>query len=104
MLVGHFAVGLVAKNVEPKISLGTLVLAAMIADFLWCIFIIAGIERVQFKPGMGAANYLDASNIAMSHSLLMDANPHTAPIISLGFFSLVVGWAYWVNRLRPTQA
>lgn len=52
MLVGHFAVGFLAKRVEPKLSLGTLVLAAMLADFLWVIFLIAGIENVQFKPGM----------------------------------------------------
>jgi hypothetical protein len=217
MLVGHFAIGFVAKRVEPKISLGTLALAAMIADFLWCIFMMAGIEHVRFKPGMGAANYFDASNIAMSHSLLMNTiwaalfaatyflrrhyqqgawvlfvvvlshwlldfvahrpdmplapgvhryfglglwtsisatliveggfwllaiilyarathpknragvyafwsvivlltlvwynniagspppNPNTAPIFSLIFFSLVVAWAYWMNRLRPTQ-
>jgi hypothetical protein len=47
MLVGHFAVGLSAKRIEPTISLGTLVLASMIADFLGCIFTIAGIEHVQ---------------------------------------------------------
>jgi hypothetical protein len=217
MLVGHVAVGFAAKRVEPKISLGTLVLAAMFIDFLWCIFMIAGIERVQFKGGMGAANYLDASNIAISHSLLMDTiwaalfaaayflrrhyargawvvfvavlshwvldfvshrpdmplapavsryfglglwnsipatlvveggfwllaiilyvhatrpkrragvyalwsvialltlawynniagppppNPHTAPIVSLVFFSLIVAWAYWMNQLRPVR-
>ena len=53
MLVGHFAIGLTAKRVEPKISIGTLVLAAMLADFLWCVFMLAGIEHVQFKPGRG---------------------------------------------------
>ncbi len=42
MLVGHFAVGLVAKRVEPKTSLGTLVLTALLADFLWVIFLITG--------------------------------------------------------------
>jgi hypothetical protein len=31
-------------------------------------------------------------------------NPHTAPIVSLIFFSLVVAWAYWMNRLRPAKA
>ena len=31
-------------------------------------------------------------------------DPHTAPIVSLIFFSLVVAWAYWMNRLRPAQA
>ncbi len=215
MFVGHLAVGLVAKRIEPKLSLGTGVLAAMLVDLLWAIFLIAGIEHVHFKPGMGAGNYFDAYDIAMSHSLLMGAvwaalfaaayflrrhyprgawilfaavlshwfldfvshrpdmplapgvhryfglglwnsipatliveggfwlvaivlyiratrpknragvyafwsvvalltlawynniagppprNPHTAPIVSLIFFSLVVAWAYWMNRLRP---
>ncbi len=73
MLVGHFAVGFVAKRIAPEVSLGTLVLASMLPDLLWAIFQIAGIEHVQFKPGMGAANYFAASDVAMSHSLLMDA-------------------------------
>lgn len=72
VLVGHFAVGLATKRIDPKISLGTAILAATLADLLWCIFLIAGIERVEIKPGLGAANYLAASNIAISHSLLMD--------------------------------
>jgi membrane-bound metal-dependent hydrolase YbcI (DUF457 family) len=84
MLVGHFAAGLVAKRAEPALSLGALVLAAMLADLLWCIFMIAGIEQVQFRPGMGAANYLDASNIAMSHSLLMDVL--WAGLLAAGYF------------------
>jgi membrane-bound metal-dependent hydrolase YbcI (DUF457 family) len=84
MLVGHFAVGLAAKRVEPTISLGALVLAAMLADLLWCIFMIAGIEQVQFRPGTGAANYYAASNIAMSHSLLMDAL--WAGLLAAGYF------------------
>lgn len=73
MLVGHFAVGLTTKRLEPAISLGTLVLAAMLADLLSCVFMIAGIEHVQFTPGMGAASYFHATDISMSHSLLMDA-------------------------------
>jgi hypothetical protein len=218
MFVGHFAVGLAAKRVAPAVSLGTLVLAAMLADLLWCLFLIAGIEHVQFRPAMGAANYFHATDIVMSHSLLMDGvwaallaaayflrrrhprgawvlfgavlshwlldwiahppdmplapgthtyfglglwtsipatilieggfwllavvlyargtrshgrtgvyaywivvalftlawynniagppprDPHTAPIVSLVFFSLAVAWAYWMNRLRPKKA
>ena len=49
-------------------------LAAMLADFLWTIFMIAGVEQVRFVPHtLGAANYLVAVNIAFSHSLLTDA-------------------------------
>ena len=73
MLVGHFAVGFVAKRLEPTVSLGTLVLAAMLADLLWPIFTLAGIEQVNFGPGMGAGAYFEPVNIAMSHSLVMDA-------------------------------
>jgi hypothetical protein len=70
VLVGHLAVGLAAKRIAPRLSLGTLVLAPLAADFLWTLFMLAGIEHVQFIPGrMGAANYLVASDIAYSHSL-----------------------------------
>jgi len=217
MLVGHVAVGLTAKRMEPTVSLGILVLAGMLADLLWCVFMILGLEHVQFKPGNGAANYFVATNIALSHSLLMDGlwaallaviyfgvrrhargawivflavlshwvldfishrpdmplapgahisfglglwnsipaavllegsfwflavilyaratnarkragvycywiavailtllwynnlagppppDPYAAPIISLGLFSLIVAWAYWMNLLRPTR-
>lgn len=72
MHVGHIAAGLIAKRIDTTPSLGTLVLAAMLPDFLWSIFIIAGIEHVRFHEGKGAANYFDAYDIALSHSLLMD--------------------------------
>jgi len=52
MFVGHFAVGLIGKRIEPKVSLGTLVLAAMLPDFVAFVLMIAGIEGVRFKPGV----------------------------------------------------
>ena len=93
MLVGHFAAGFAAKRLEPKISLGTLVLAAMLADLLWCLFMAAGIERVEFKPGMGAANYFAASDIVMSHSLLMD-----------GVWASLLAAGYFLRRRYPRGA
>src|SRR5579862_870922 len=93
MLAGHFAVGLTAKRIEPTISLGTLVLASMLADLLWCLFMIAGIEHVQFRPGMGAANYFAASDIVMSHSLLMD-----------GLWGGLLGAGYLLIRRHPRGA
>ena len=73
MHVGHFAVGLLAKRVEPQVSLGTFMLAALLVDLLWCVFMIAGLEHVRFGTGLGAANYADAYDIALSHSLIMNA-------------------------------
>src|SRR5262245_61969405 len=93
MLVGHFAVGLTAKRFEPAISAGTLVLASMLADFLWCIFWFAGMEHVQFRPGIGAANYFNASDIAISHSLLMD-----------GLWAALLATAYFLKRRSPRGA
>jgi hypothetical protein len=73
MLVGHIAVGLAAKRITPRVSLGTTVLAAVLPDLLWCVFLLAGIEHVELRPGRGAAHYFGASDMAFSHSLLMDA-------------------------------
>lgn len=73
MLAGHVAVGLAAKRVTPRVSVGTLVLAAVLPDLLWAIFLLAGIEHVEIGAGRGAVNYLRAGDIALSHSLLADA-------------------------------
>jgi hypothetical protein len=82
--VGHFAVGFLAKRVEARLSLGTLVLAALLADFLWCGLMLAGVEHVRFKAGTGAANYAEAYDIALSHSLLTDAV--WAALFAAGYF------------------
>lgn len=79
MFVGHFAIGLIGKRFEPKISLGTLVLASMLPDFVAFILMIAGIEGVRFKPGvvitpgLRAIDALEVSQFTYSHSLLMGA-------------------------------
>ena len=73
MHVGHVAAGLIAKRAAPEISLGTTVLAALLPDLLWCVFLLAGLEHVQLVPGSGAANYLRTMDVSYSHSILMDA-------------------------------
>ena len=86
MLVGHFAVGFAAKRIEPQLSLGTTVLASMLPDLVWSICMVAGIEHVEFKKAIGAGNYFVASDIALSHSLLMDAI--WAALLALAYFRL----------------
>jgi hypothetical protein len=70
MCVGHFAVALLAKRADPKISLGTATLAAMLADLICFVFLIAGIESFAAVPGV-KSNRVIGENIAWSHSLLM---------------------------------
>jgi hypothetical protein len=71
MLVGHFAVGFAAKRIEPALSLGTLVLAAMLADVLAFTLVAAGIEHFRVATDV-QRNRLIGDNIVYSHSLLMD--------------------------------
>ena len=70
MFIGHFAVALGAKRVAPAVSLGTLFLAAQLADLLWPNFVLLGIERVEVAPGITAVTPLDFVSYPYSHSLL----------------------------------
>lgn len=73
MFVGHYAVGLAAKRIAPRTSLGTIVLAAVFADVLVWALVVAGVEHIAIKPGITATNALDLYDYPISHSLLMDA-------------------------------
>jgi hypothetical protein len=70
MLVGHFAVALAAKKAEPRLSLGTYVLAAMLADLVLVVLWMGSIEQVEITSGVGAAEYYHAIDIGWSHSLV----------------------------------
>jgi hypothetical protein len=93
MFTGHYAAALLARRATPEISLGTATIAAMFADLTWCAFMLAGREHVIFKPGRGAANYLDMPDVALSHSLLTN-------IVWAG---LVAG-TWWLFRRSPKGA
>ncbi|HEY6190565.1 MAG TPA: hypothetical protein VIW80_23135 [Pyrinomonadaceae bacterium] len=66
------AVGLIAKRVEPKVSLGTWMLAVMLADLLVFPLLILGIEHFDVVPGVNS-NRVVGRDIVYSHSLLMGA-------------------------------
>jgi membrane-bound metal-dependent hydrolase YbcI (DUF457 family) len=73
MFIGHFAVGLAAKRIAPKASLGLLVAAPILLDLLWPVFLLLGWERVRIEPGITAFNDLNLEHYPWSHSLLMSA-------------------------------
>jgi hypothetical protein len=83
MLVGHLGVGLIGKRVEPKISLGTWMLAVLLPDLVCFPLLIAGVERFHGSVG----------DIPYSHSLLMDA-------LWAGLFAA----AYFARRRYPRGA
>lgn len=70
MFIGHIAVALGAKKAAPKISLGTLIMAAQFVDLLWPVFLLLGIEHVRITPGDTAFTPLDFYDYPVSHSLL----------------------------------
>ncbi len=71
MFIGHFAVGLAAKRLAPRTSIGTLTLAAVFLDALWPVFLLLGLERAELAPGPNSFLFLNFSYYPISHSLLM---------------------------------
>lgn len=70
MFLGHFGVGFGAKAAAPKISLGSLFLAAQFVDLLWPTLLLLGIERVNIRTDGKQYPPLDFVYYPYSHSLL----------------------------------
>ncbi len=87
MFIGHLGTAFAAKKVAPKVSLGTLFLAAMWLDVAWTILILLGIETVDVKPGITRVIPFDFVFYSYSHSLLFAT-----------LWSAAFGAAYWLFR------
>jgi hypothetical protein len=85
------AIGLTGKRIEPRISLGTWIVAALLADLIVFPLLIGGIERFHAVPGV-TVNRI-AGDIPYSHSLLMDT-------VWAGLFA----GAYFLLRRYPRGA
>ena len=70
MFLGHFGIGFSAKAAAPKVSLGTLFLAAQFIDLLWPTLLLLGIERVNIRTNGKQYPPLDFVYYPYSHSLL----------------------------------
>lgn len=92
MFIGHFGVGFGAKPVAPKVSLGTLFIAAQFLDLLWPAFLMLGIERVRIVPGATVVTPLEFEHYPYSHSL----------VAVLGWALLVGACHFMLNRNRKS--
>jgi hypothetical protein len=70
MFLGHFGVGFGAKAAAPKVSLGSLFLAAQFIDLIWPTLLMLGIERVNIRTDGNQYPPLDFVYYPYSHSLL----------------------------------
>src|SRR5688572_32779758 len=86
MLVGHLAAALVARRIEPRVSLGTWTLAAFFADLVTFPLLITGVEHFESVPGV-ELNRTIGRHIVYSHSLLMDV-----------FWALLFAGVYFLLR------
>jgi hypothetical protein len=90
MFIAHFGVGFGAKSIAPKISLGTLFLAAQFIDLLWPTLLLLGLEQVRIAPGATVVTPLVFESYPISHSLLA----------VIGWAVLTGGIYYWLKRER----
>lgn len=87
MFIGHFGVGLGAKSVAQKTSLGTLFLASQFIDLLWPSLLLLGIESVKIAPGTTELTPLDFTHYPISHSML-----------AVAVWSVMFGIFYFIVR------
>lgn len=93
MFLGHFAVAFAAKRAAPTLPLGTLFLAAQLADLLWPTLALLGIERFEIRPGITAVTPLDFISYPWSHSL-----------VALAAWGALLGTACWLWTRRAAAA
>ncbi|MGK2859816.1 MAG: hypothetical protein ACSLFQ_21680 [Thermoanaerobaculia bacterium] len=93
MFIGHFGVGFGAKRFAPRVSLGTLLLAAQFIDLLWPTLLLLGLERVRIVPGITAVTPLDFEHYPISHSL-----------VAVCGWALVVGALHFLVRRERVAA
>ena len=70
MFLGHYGLALAIKRVEPKVSLGTLFIAAQLVDLLWGGFLLLGWEHVRILPDDNPLLTLQFYDYPISHSLI----------------------------------
>jgi hypothetical protein len=71
MFLGHYALGLAAKRVDPRLRLPVLLAAPQALDLLWPVFVLSGVERVDIAPGDTPFLALRFDSYPWSHSLVM---------------------------------
>ena len=93
MFIGHFALGFAAKKVDPGPSLGTYFLAAQLADTLWPVLLLAGVERVTIAPGDTPFTPLRFDSYPVSHGLL-----------TLALWGAALGGLHWARKRQARAA
>ena len=93
MFVGHFGVGLAAKKIAPRASLGWLIAAPLLLDLLWPLFLLLGWESLRIELSATAVTPFDFESYPISHSLVGAAG-----------WAVAAAAVYWALRRYRTGA
>jgi len=99
MFIAHFGFAMAARRVAPQPAFGTLLLAAMLVDGIWPVFVLLEWERVEIVPGITAVTPLLFASYPYTHSLLFGAL--WAALLGGGYYTLRRdrGGALWLAAL-----
>ena len=86
MFLGHYGVALAAKRVAPRVSLGVLVAAAQLADLVWPVMVLLGVERIRLNPTDNPFLNITFESYPWTHSLL--AGVVWGVLAALGYYAL----------------
>jgi len=89
MFIGHYGVGLAAKKLDNRPSLGTLFFASQFIDLLWPIFLLLGVEKVAIDPGNTAFTPLNFIYYPFSHGF-----------VSVLIWAVLFGAVYYAFRKK----
>lgn len=68
MFIGHYGVGFALKRIEPRLSLGTLILGTVLLDILFGIFLLTNLEHARIVPGATVVSPFEFYDYPISHS------------------------------------
>ena len=84
MYAGHYAPALALKAGFKEVPLWALFLGAQAVDVLFDLLAMAGIERIELRPGVAGPLAIDLQWLPWSHSLLMTG--------LYGLIAVGIGW------------
>jgi hypothetical protein len=70
MFIGHYAVSLALKSIQPKLSLGWLFIAVQFVEFLFFSFALFGFERFSLIKNYTESTHFRLDYMPFSHSLV----------------------------------
>lgn len=92
MFLGHAAAALGLQRLAPKVSLGTVLLAAFALDLLFGATLLLGWEQAAIVPGAMAASPFVFEHYPLTHSL-----------VGALFWALAIGALYYARPTRDTS-